>query len=367
MIKLITHLFSLKRGNMRAIRLYRIRQVCWLIPFFTFLLITNNIALALDWILFPKFKSKEVINPVFIVSLPRTGTTNLFHGLNFPGSPFTSMSLWEILLAPSVVQKKVYRTCWKLSPAMVKNAIKKTDKTIFKKLNVIHKSGLFKKEEDEIVLMWSLSSAYLSFFYPESTVLRDLFRFDMELTEYRKKKIMRNYYRLIQRHLYALGKNSEKCFLSKNPSMASKIESISTYFPDAKTIVIDRDPRAVFPSTVILQKQLFQFATNVPTSAEERMVIMDILESFRANLQISLAEKKVLPCIVISFDDLIKDRDETILTLMRWLGYGAIEPIADNIEHKTKAQYTPLKSDELQKILHNPWPSWPKDMFLSIG
>ena len=149
--------------------------------------------------------------------------------------------------------------------------------------------------------------------------------------------------------------------------MASKIESISTYFPDAKTIVIDRDPRAVFPSTVILQKQLFQFATNVPTSAEERMVIMDILESFRANLQISLAEKKVLPCIVISFDDLIKDRDETILTLMRWLGYGAIEPIADNIEHKTKAQYTPLKSDELQKILHNPWPSWPKDMFLSIG
>ncbi len=82
MISLITQLFSLKKGSMRAIRLHRVIQVVWLLPLFIFLLITNNIALAIDWVLFPGFKNQEIKNPIFIASLPRTGTTNLFHSLS---------------------------------------------------------------------------------------------------------------------------------------------------------------------------------------------------------------------------------------------------------------------------------------------
>ena len=70
MISLLTQLFSIKKGSMRAIRLYRIVQVVWLLPLFVFLLVTNNIALALDWVLFPSFKKQEIKNPIFIASLP---------------------------------------------------------------------------------------------------------------------------------------------------------------------------------------------------------------------------------------------------------------------------------------------------------
>ena len=82
MISLLTQLFSIKKESMRAIRFHRVVQVIWLLPLFVFLLITNNIALSLDWVLFPSFKKQEIKNPIFIASLPRTGTTNLFHSLS---------------------------------------------------------------------------------------------------------------------------------------------------------------------------------------------------------------------------------------------------------------------------------------------
>ena len=366
MVNLITKLFTLKPGNMRSLRIYRLLQVMWLIPFFTLLLIINNIALILDWILFPKFKAQKIYKPVFIVSLPRTGTTNLLHGLTTPNSQFTAMSLWEILLAPAIIQKKTYRLLWKFSPVFIKQAIKKFDKLIFRKLSTIHKVSLFKKEEDDIIMMWSLSSVYLSFFYPESNVMRDLFRFDTELSEKRKNRIMKKYYRKVQRHLYSLGQNDKKRYLSKNPSMAVKMESISKYFSDAKVIVIDRDPCIIFPSTEFLQKQLFNFATDVPTSLKESNAIMNILEEFRSNLQLTLVEKKLLPCIVISFQDLVKHREKTMNALLKLLNCKSKDFETDNEQHKTKANYTTLKQEELEKILRKPWPSWPKEMFLKI-
>ena len=101
---------------MRAIRLHRLVQVLWLLPLFLLLLITNNIALTIDWILFPRFKKQVIKNPIFIASLPRTGTTNLLHSLTSINSTFTAMSLWEIILAPSIIQKKTYRLFWFYSP-----------------------------------------------------------------------------------------------------------------------------------------------------------------------------------------------------------------------------------------------------------
>lgn len=366
MVNLITKLFTLKPGNMRSIRLYRIIQISWVLPLFTLLLISNNIALLLDWIVFPKFKSQTVSKPVFIVSLPRTGTTNLFHGLTSSNTPFTAMSLWEILLAPSIIQKKTYQLLWKFTPFLFKQKAKRLDQLIFRKLNAIHKVSLFKKEEDEIIMLWSLSSAYLSFFYPESNVMRELFRFDTALSEKRKNRIMKKYYRMIQRHLYNQGTKSQKRYLAKNPSMGAKIETISKHFPDAKLIVIDRDPCAIFPSTEILQKQLFNFSTDLPTTLKESAAIMHVLEDFMTNLQITIVKKKLLPCIVISFQDLINYREKTMNALLKWMKCNHHKFKKDNEQHKTKANYDRLKPEELQKILRNKWPSWPKEMFLNI-
>ena len=56
---------------------------------------------------------------------------------------------------------------------------------------------------------------------------------------------MRRYKRLVQRHLHALPQGHGLRFMAKNPLMASKVQALSTAFPDARAIVIDRDPRRV--------------------------------------------------------------------------------------------------------------------------
>ena len=352
---------------MRAIRLHRLVQTFWLSPLFLFLFITNNIALTIDWILFPKFKKQVIKNPIFIVSLPRTGTTNLFHSLASINSLFSAMNLWEIILAPSIIQKKIYRFLWFYSPFFLKKAAKNFDKIIFRKLNNLHRISFFKKEEDEIIMMWALSSVYMSFFYPESYVMRDLFRFDMgDITEKRKHRIIKIYYRMVQRHLYALGEDANKRFLSKNPSMAARIETISTFFPDAKIIVIERDPCNVFPSTEVLQKLLFKIATDMPISKLEKMAIYKILEDFRLNLQLTLVKNKTLPFKVVHFNDLVNERELVLKALLKWMGCENIEiPSDDKTLHRTKALYKPLKENKLIKTLRNPWPAWPNEAYIN--
>tara|TARA_A100001015_G_C14923634_1_gene685339 strand:+ start:189 stop:1295 length:1107 start_codon:yes stop_codon:yes gene_type:complete len=366
MISLLTQLFSIKKGSMRAIRLHRVVQVVWLLPLFVFLLITNNIALALDWVLFPSFKKQEIKNPVFIASLPRTGTTNLFHSLSNNNSLFTAMSLWEIIFAPSIIQKKIYRYIWFITPLTLKKRVKKFDEIIFRKLNNLHRISFFKKEEDEMIMMWALASVYMSFFYPESYVMRNLFRFDMgDVSEKRKHIIIKIYYRMVQRHLYAFGKGSNKQFLSKNPSLATRIETLSTLFPDAKIIIIERDPCCIFPSTEALQKLLFNIATDVPISCIEKKAIYKILEDFRFNLHLTLVKKKTLPFKVVLFEDLINNKMQVINDLLKWLNCGKMEiPNSCKTIHKTKALYKPLEKKELAKILTKPWPKWPKKAYL---
>ena len=145
-------------------------------------------------------------------------TTNLLHSLTSVDSPFTAMSRWEIILAPSIIQKKIYRFFWDYSPFFLKKVVKNFDKIIFKKLNNLHRISFFKKEEDEMIMMWALASVYMSFFYPESNVMRDLFRFEMgDITVKRKHRILKIYYRMVQRHLYAFGEDTTKRFLSKKP------------------------------------------------------------------------------------------------------------------------------------------------------
>ena len=49
------------------------------------------------------------------------------------------------------------------------------DEKVFHSLNSVHHASLFLPEEDEMVLFWSLSTAHLGLFYPESKVMRDHF------------------------------------------------------------------------------------------------------------------------------------------------------------------------------------------------
>ena len=54
-------------------------------------------------------------------------------------------------------------------------------------------------------------------------------RFDAEVSERRKARIMRRYKRLVQRHLHALPQGHGLRFLAKNPLMASKSGAVDGF------------------------------------------------------------------------------------------------------------------------------------------
>lgn len=365
MADFILKLFSVKRESMRAWRWHRVRQVCLLVPLFTALMVLNNVGMALDWLLFPRFSKQVIHKPVFVVSLPRTGTTNLLHALNAPGMPFTSMRLWESLLAPSIIQKKVIRWCWNRTPLVLQRLIRKLDERLFESLNAVHRASLFLPEEDEMVLFWSLSTAHLGLFYPESEVMRSHFRFDELLSERQKGIVMRRYKRLVQRHLYVQGQ--EMRFLSKNPSMAAKVDAIAKYFPGGQAVVIERPPNNILPSTKLLVETQLKVATDVAVSPQEIQAIYCILEDFRQNLQHQLADDQVMPFAVLQFVDLIQDRSASVHALLQWLECDApFQPQEHDRSHRSKKAYVPLTKEELTSALKNPWPIWPSDSILSV-
>ena len=368
MADLLFKLFSIDKRSMRAWRRYRVRKVCLMVPLFVTMTVINNVGSALDWLLYPSFKKQAIRRPVFVVSLPRTGTTNLLHALTAPGMPFTSMRLWEILLAPSIVQKRLIRWCWRRVPHRFQCWIRRVDERLFESLNSVHHASLFLPEEDDLLLLWSFSTAFLGLFYPETEVMRAHFRFDEAISEEQKARIMKRYRRLVQRHLYAIGAGENVRFLSKNPAMAAKVGAIAAHFPGGKAVVIERPPNNVLPSTMLLVDSQVTLATDVAMSERETQAIFDVLAHFRRNLQLQLADRQVIPHTVLRFSDLVQDRKASINALLGWLeSNAAYSPQDQKQVHTSKKSYTPLTDEELESVLKEPWPVWPPESLLTVA
>ena len=111
-------MFSFNVKNMRFFNLKRIFMVLLMCPIFISLLVINKFFIYLDRILFPRFKNHKVENPVFIVSIPRSGTTYLYHSLAENPNKFTYFKLWEIITAPSITQKYIFKTIIKIDQIM---------------------------------------------------------------------------------------------------------------------------------------------------------------------------------------------------------------------------------------------------------
>src|SRR5215211_8400773 len=61
----------------------------------------------LDDILFPGHKTQQIEKPLFIVGNLRSGSTFLHRLLSRDSETFTSLTIWDIYLTPSVTQKKI--------------------------------------------------------------------------------------------------------------------------------------------------------------------------------------------------------------------------------------------------------------------
>jgi hypothetical protein len=259
-INLTARTFSLKRKSLRFPTPRRVFSALFILPFFFVLIIANRIFMLLDWVIFPGFRKVKLRKACFIIGVPRSATTYLFNVLAKDKEQFTCFKLWEILFAPSIIQKYILSGIIKLDRLTGRSLYRFSllfDRIFLGKIATLHDTGLSKPEEDEMLLIYAFASIYLAFFFPEVSSLDPHLFFDEGLSPGKRKRVMLFYKRCVQRHVYFFDKKEGKTFLSKNPGFISKTASIAEMFPDATLAYMLRSPLKTIPSTISLNLNVY--------------------------------------------------------------------------------------------------------------
>lgn len=249
-----------------------------LIPVFVVLLLINNSCMLLDQLIFPSYKQIQVNRPLFIVSLPRTSTTFLFHSLA-KHQRFTALKLWEILLAPSIIQKKALLLFHQLGRPLgnpIKKLMLRVEQEIMGWFKRVHYLGLLLPEEDELGLIWTLNSAYFWFFIPHSKYSRAYLDFDNAISDKAKGRILNHYHRLVQRHLYVFSTNKDIRLLSKNPFFIPKLNHLTLKYPNAQFLTINREPKPLISSILALNNVIVD---SLHSRVNKRKIQMDTVQT----------------------------------------------------------------------------------------
>ena len=209
-----------------------------------------RLAYLLDNIFYPEYHQQEVKQPIFIVGNFRSGTTFLHRLLNKDNNA-TSMTSWEIYIAPSIVGRKLLHLAMKLNYAIgnpVHRILESFD-CIMAEYSYMHKTGLNEAEEDGHVLFHIWSTYDLLAFFPFPKLVKKYIYYDEQVPVEDRERDMRYYQEVLKKHVFA---HSGKRLISKNPSYSPKVRSLHQKFPDAKFINLVRNPLQVVPSSISL-------------------------------------------------------------------------------------------------------------------
>lgn len=279
-----------------------------------FVLGTNWLCLLLDNLFFPDYRNVEIKKPYFILGVPRSGSTMLLRLMAQDEKNFATFKMWEIIFAPSIIQRKFYGFLGKIDTMMgeiVTRTLKRIDKWLFKSSKTIHQVGLFLHEEDGILLVWIFSTFFVFFAYPYMDQFKPFLNFDEEISESDKKYIMRYYTGCLKRHLYYHG--AHKTLLSKNPTFAPKVRTLQEYFPDAIFINTVRTPYEQIPSIYsFLVYFISQFGGDFLKVPNYKNIVLEVIKKFYLNPVTSLKKMNESQYKFAIFTDLIKDLDKEI-------------------------------------------------------
>ncbi|RZU99030.1 sulfotransferase [Spiribacter vilamensis] len=198
--------------------------------------------LWLDELLFRGYRRRPVNRPVFIVGVPRSGTTALHEALA-RDPQFTTQRTWECVLAPSISHRYLWRGLARLD-RLVGRPLQRLGGWINRRwlapLTDAHPLSAHAPEEDYLSLLPQLSAFILVVAFPDSQRLWRLGRGDAALTPAEQDRLMTRYRRSIQRHLHFHA--TDRTYLAKNASHATLVATLQRAFPDARFIACLRDP-----------------------------------------------------------------------------------------------------------------------------
>lgn len=274
--KIVLHSALVEVTNQTVFSL-TIRRCCIFISIsivISLLIVWNHVGFFLDDVFFAEWRRCDVESPLFIVGNARSGTTWLHRLITADSNRFTTMRTWEIIFAPSVTWRVLFRSIYHMDSLLTGGLLFKVlmfmeEKVLGKtteRANSVHHVGLLEAEEDEFLMVHVGYAQLALFFFPlASDLLHQLILFDYvpdsgagsqpkdRLAPAVKAQIFEYYRQCVQRHVYyhsQLRGGGRLIFVSKNPTFTLRIPTVYATFPDARVVCLVRDPAQSVPSMV---------------------------------------------------------------------------------------------------------------------
>ncbi|MGE5154787.1 MAG: sulfotransferase [Bdellovibrio bacteriovorus] len=332
-----------------AAALRRILVIAGLLPFFALLQLVHWVGFLLDELLFPGYRRVAVREPLFVLGVPRSGTTHL-HRVLAQDPQYTTFSTWECLFAPSVTERRLWLGLGWVDARLGRplgRLLDLLEQRVFGGMEQVHSMRLRDPEEDYFALMPVLACFILILPFPADPYLWRMGRFDRDMPADERARLMAFYRGCLQRHLFVHG--PDKRLLSKNAAFAPLAGSLRDHFPDARFLICLREPGATLPSQLSSLEagvRLFGVLDAVP-DFHERLARQ--LGFYYENLELALGELPGGRCAWVTLDNLKSDLKEALTRVYGQLGLALAEPFREGLareaersrSYRSAHQYSP--------------------------
>lgn len=272
---------------------------------FAALQLFHRLCLGLDEWLFPGLRRVAIERPLFIVGVPRSGTTFTHRVIAEDRDQFTTCRLWELLFAPAVVEKRFFQAVGAVDRLLGRplgRLARWVDRAAFRRLEGVHGSSLFSPEEDFLALLPYGCCFLLVLAFPQPGLVWPLGRFDAELSETDRRRLAAWYRGVVARHLYVHGRGRR--YLSKNPSFSSWTSTLAEEFPDCRLLANVRAPSATIPSQLSSVEGGLSACGDSATRPAVRDAFVELLEFYYQHLAASLRRLPSDRYALVRFDEL---------------------------------------------------------------
>lgn len=313
-----THL-GLRRATMRTV---------FLALYLTF----THLTLLLDYLFFPFFLCKKIKAPIFIVGMPRSGTT-LIHKTFVNHNSFVRFDAWDIFF-PAITAKFL------LYP--LKQCLKTFNLGSIMPKEAGHEVHLFKPEEEEFLFLHLLNTQII---FPvfllgkdhplaEELIFSEASRLDVWATTWLK--------RIFQRHLLW---SKDTQIIAQMHMSVMRLPSLRQSFPDAKFIVSIRKSKEAIPSHLTLTKNVLlsknpNITESLQTHILDTRVYYDTLIYHQMKRHLIEGQLSATNHVLVNYEDLVGNLEATIRHIINTLQINVDELFWNDLSDASNKQHS---------------------------
>ena len=280
----------------------------------------HAVCFFLDYMLFPGLRTVEVRTPVFMVGHARSGTTLLHRLMNKDGERFSAFLFYELFF-PSLLQKKVIRFLARCDRRFLggwfERKVKAWEDRKYAATRQMHYISLTAPEEDDFIYTYSCASGFWITMLPYMGLL-DFYYVDQYPPDKRRRHM--NFYKeCVKRQLYLNG--TEKIHLSKNPTFSGRVESLIETFPDARIVVLMRNPNETIPSLLKMMKINWSLWSDTEMARSLQVLADQSFHTYKYPLEV-LARHPEVKHAVVDYRALVAQPKRTVEEIYAQLGFA---------------------------------------------